>query len=495
MRVSAIGLLVRLLAASGRALFWEAVFSAAVNLLLFAGPLYLLLVYDRVLVVRSGMMLISLSLAVAGASLAFGLLELARTRLTAAIATETALAATGLGAAPAEAAALRAALASPAALALADLPWSILFLGGLSVLHPALGIAGLLALVLLVSLQSVRGRPPDGLAAAQRALRMAVFSGLVGLGAWLVMEGALSGGAIFAASLLFGRALAPFDVVAAHAPLLAAAGRALKAMAARLVRQDTGPVSEPAAMPAGSTLQARQLSSGPPGARAPVLHDISFNLPPGRILGLAGDAGAGKTALIRTLAGDWPMLRGGLAVRACPTGPSVAIRSVSPVGLLAQSPPADCASLAWFIAGGSESPEADTVVRAARRAGVHERILALPKGYRTRLMPGGAPLSQSELAEIALARALYGDPHLLLLDEPDAALDPNGLARLQRLLQQHRDAGGSAIVATKRASTLLCCDDLLVLSGGRAVAQGPRPQVLGRTAGQAWHAVHEKARG
>lgn len=495
MRASATHMFIRLLASSGRALIWQAVFSCAVNLLLFTGPLYLLLVYDRVLVARSGVMLISLSLAVAGASLAFGLLDLVRTRLAGVIAAETARAAIRRGAAPAEAAALRAALASPAALALVDLPWSLVFLGGLAVLHPLLGVAGLSALVLLVALQAVRGQRPDMLAAAQRALRMAVFSGLVGLGAWLVMEGALSGGAIFAASLLFGRALAPFDVVMAHGPLLAAAGRTLKAMSARPVPQEKGPAREPATLPAGSTLQVRQMSSGPPGARAPVLQDISFDLPPSRILGLAGDAGAGKTAVIRTLAGDWPVLRGGLAVHAGQAGLSVALRSLSPIGLLAQSPSAEGAGLARFISGGSASQDAEAVMRAARRAGVHDRILALPDGYRTQLMPDGAPLSRAQFAEIALARAVYGDPQLLLLDEPDAALDADGLARLHRLLRQHRAAGGSAIVATKRASTLLCCDDLLVLSGGRAVAQGPRPQVLGRTTGQSRQAVHDKLPG
>lgn len=425
---------------------------------------------------------------------------------------------------------------SPLASAVMDLPWTPLFLMLIFVFHPLLGwlaLAGGMGLVLLALGNQIAGKGPvlrataatvaaerlaDRLKAdaevlralgmaqaalrrwsvargraltgglesadlagrftsATRALRMMLQSAILGLGAWLVLQGQLSAGAMIAASIIMGRALAPVEQVVGQWATLTHArdGRA------RLLHLLSAQPSEPArtALPRPrALLEVTGLSLILPGSAAPVLRNISFRLEPGQALGIIGPSGAGKSTLGRAIVGALRPLAGQIRLDGAELAqydPDVLGRHI---GYLPQAVSLCDATVAENIARLDPNPDAAKVVMAARAAAAHEMILRLPMGYDTPLSALGGPLSGGQTQRIGLARGLFGDPVLLVLDEPNSNLDNDGSVALNAAIRRIKAAGGAVIVMAHRPAAIQECDLLLMLEDGQGRAFGPRDDVL-----------------
>ena len=225
----------------------------------------------------------------------------------------------------------------------------------------------------------------------------------------------------------------------------------------------------------------------PPGGRRATLRGVSFTLAPGEALGVIGPSGAGKSTLARALAGHWPPAAGTIRLGGAGLDQYAPEALGRHLGCLPQTPTLFEGTVAETIARMEIEPDADAVIAAARAAGAHEMILALPRGYDTPLSADGGPLSGGQIQRLALARALYGHPALLILDEPNANLDTDGSAALNRAVAAHKAAGGAVVIAAHRPAAIWECETLMVLAHGRCRALGPRDEVLRRT-------VHNPAR-
>ncbi len=430
---------------------------------------------------------------------------------------------------------LRATLTGPAATALFDAPWLPIALVVVWMLHPTLGwftVASAVALGLFALLNDLLTRRAYGLAgraqldavaladalarkseavramamvdamasricrlhgaslAAQqgaverggvvigltRAVRLAVQAGVMGLGAWLVLEKELTPGAMLAASILVSRALAPVEqlvgawrtVVNAreswarlHELLAAAGGSAdrldLPAPQGRLA------VENAAVCGAGGQV---------------LLQGLSFALEPGECLAVVGPSGAGKSTLCRLLAGVIAPDQGAVRLDAARLAEYQDAILGRHLGYLPQEAMLFAGTVAENIARMAAAVDGGAVVRAAQLAGAHEMILRLPQGYETRLADGGAPLSGGQRQRIGLARAVHGEPRLVVLDEPNAHLDAEGEAALTATLERLRAAGTTTIMVTHRPQVLRCADRMLVLDHGRLARFGPRDAIL-----------------
>ncbi len=312
---------------------------------------------------------------------------------------------------------------------------------------------------------------------AGRILRQAIQSAVLGVGAWAAVEGQLSAGAMIAASILAGRALAPLETAIAHRRDAGAASEAYALLAASL------PMSAPAELvdlPAPKRrLDVEGLTVVAPGG-AIVLRDVAFSLQAGEILGVVGPSGSGKSSLARALAGIWPAARGAIRLDGSELAHFPEETRGAAIGYLAQEPALFDATIAETIA--RLDPQADDarVVAAAESAGAHALIQRLPAGYGTRVGEGGAALSGGQRQRVGLARALYGDPFLVVLDEPNANLDADGEAALGLALEGLKARGAVAVVVSHRPAALARCDRILVLDEGRVRAFGPRADILKR---------------
>ncbi len=335
----------------------------------------------------------------------------------------------------------------------------------------------------LLALQCAASDRGGVLHALGKFAQVTMGSVLIGLGAWLLMRGELpaSAGLVVAASILGARAAAPLLVLLLHWRSVVQARTAWSRLSALL---EAAPPRTPGLnlpRPAGA-LRAEQVVAAPPGAPAPVLRGISFELQPGELLVVIGPSGAGKSVLARVLAGAWPCTAG--AVR---LDQAEVFRwdksSLGPhLGYLAQDVQLFEGTVADNIARFGV-PEPARLHAAAHAAGLHGFIAALEQGYDTALGADGAPLSGGQRQRVALARALYGEPAFVVLDEPDASLDEAGDAALLAALQALKARGATAVVVTHRAGLLRCADKLLVLRQGQVQAFGPRDEVL-RALGQ-----------
>lgn len=432
--------------------------------------------------------------------------------------------------------AVRRAIASPIALAAMDLPWVPLYLGALGLLHPLLGLTALGGGSVMTAITVVKQRQlrtfgqavgteelaadrsaqqfigqPDAvnafamqaaavagwhthrqrasLAEARlsdkaafattltRTIRLFLQSAMLALGAWLCLRGQLSGGAMAASSILMGRALAPVETLIGGWSLADrawAARRRLTSFLTALVDRDT-----PTQLPAPcARLDVTGLTVAAPGATSAVLRNISFHVAPGQILGIVGPSGAGKSCLVRALAGLWAPVGGSLRLDQAHLHQYTPAARAAAIGYLPQDRCLFDGTIAQNIARLQSGAAADAIVRAARFAGAHQMIAAMPDGYETRIHANGAGLSGGQAQRIALARALFGDPVLLILDEPDCALDAEGALALGQLLRRHQAAGGSVILTAHRQALVGACDVLLALDRGTASAFGPRDEVV-----------------
>ncbi|MDO6682452.1 type I secretion system permease/ATPase [Oceanobacter sp. 5_MG-2023] len=313
-------------------------------------------------------------------------------------------------------------------------------------------------------------------AAASRGIRITLQSMILGLAALLVISGEISAGMMIAASILMGRALAPVDAVIGAWKQWTTARQSYHRLSELL--QACPPPVTTLSLPAPSgELSIEHLSAAIPGTRQVVLSRLNFQLPSGSVLGVLGPSGSGKSTLARLLVGVWPAASGKVRLdgadifrwNKAELGPSL--------GYLPQDVELFAGSISDNIARFGEV-DAEQVIAAAKLAGIHELILQKPDGYETLLGENGRGLSGGQRQRVGLARALYRNPALLVLDEPDASLDDAGEQALKQAIisQQHR--GGTVVVITHRPALVSSCSHLLVLADGQMRAFGPREQVL-----------------
>lgn len=309
-----------------------------------------------------------------------------------------------------------------------------------------------------------------------KGFRQCLQSLVLGLGALLVIIGDMSAGMMIAGSILMGRVLLPIDQLIATSRHWNAARSAYQRLDALLnaFPESAGAMALPA--PKGQ-LAFEQVSAGPPGARTTTLHQVSFTLAAGEVLGVLGASGAGKSTLIRVLLGIWPVQGGVVRLDGADIHRWDRNELGPHIGYLPQNIELFSGSVAENIARFG-APNPDKVVEAARQAGVHELILRLPQGYDSVLGDAGAGLSGGQKQRVALARALYGRPRLVVLDEPNSNLDTEGEAALTRAIAQLKAQGSTVILVTHRTHVLVQADQLMVLEEGKVRAFGPRSQVL-----------------
>ena len=312
-----------------------------------------------------------------------------------------------------------------------------------------------------------------------RFARTALQSVILGLGAYLVLQNQLTPGGMIAASILLGRALAPVDLAIAHWRGVVAAREAF-ARLNELLRAHPATKSLVTLPRPDGRVQVEHLVVAAPGKRDPILKGISFEVNPGQVIAIVGPSAAGKSTLARALVGVWTPLSGSVRL----DGAEVATwerEDLGPaLGYLPQDIELFPGSIAENIArfGLLDSTQ---VVEAARRAGVHELILHLPQGYETRIGtsdPASIVLSGGQRQRIALARALYGDPVLVVLDEPNANLDEAGDAALINALRDLKARKRTVFIVTHRANLLTQTDAILVLTDGRIQTIGPSADII-----------------
>ena len=431
---------------------------------------------------------------------------------------------------------VREALSAPAGLAVFDLPWTPIFLFAIFLFHPALGwlaICGLLALVVLTLAAPFLGRRPaasaqaeagaaealaaralagrddlrgvgltsglalrwqahrsgallaevavadrsGGLRAAGRAFRFFMQSAMLALGALLVIRGELTAGAMIAASILLGRALAPVDQAISGWPLLERAWAGWRATGRRLA--EAAAVRQPMVLPRPEPeLVVEGLTVAPPGAERARLIGVRFRVEPGEALGVIGPTGAGKSTLARALAGVWPAHAGRIRLGGASIDHYGDDALARHVGYLPQDVSLFPGTIAENIARMAVAPDAAEVVRAARAAGAHDLILRLDRGYDTVIDGAGGGLSGGQRQRVGLARALYGRPQLLVLDEPNSHLDSEGQEALTAAVREQKTSGRAVVIMAHRPAAIAECDRLMILDAGRIRAIGPRDEIL-----------------
>lgn len=326
--------------------------------------------------------------------------------------------------------------------------------------------------------------PSEMLVAASRAFRMLLQSAILTMGAYLVLQGHISGGMIIAASILSGRALAPVDQVIGQWRTIGRAleaHRRLGAFFAAQTRQATARIDLPAPSGQLSVSRLTKLAPGADGAdRARILNQVSFTLEPGDGLGVIGNSASGKSSLARLIVGAWTADGGEIRMDGATPDqwdPAVLGRHV---GYLPQTFELLPGTIRDNIARFDPDATDAAVIEAARLAGVHEMILGLPRGYATQLSgPGEAlPLSGGQIQRLGLARALYGTPRLVVLDEPNSNLDVAGDDALAAAIAALRAKGTTVIVMAHRPSAIAAVNKVLILHGGMVARFGDKDTVL-----------------
>ena len=335
----------------------------------------------------------------------------------------------------------------------------------------------------------------SGFSVTSRTIRLLLQSALLGAGAYLVIHGEMSAGAIIACSIASSRAYAPIEVAIANwKGFVAARHSAVRLLSAIEVaeKEEAEKLELP---PPVSSLAVEGITVVVPGTQRVVLNNVAFELKAGQALGVIGQSAAGKSSLARALVGVWPAARGcvrldGADIRHWPES-----RLGPHIGYLPQDVELFDGTITENIARFSEAPDSKAVIAAAQAAGVHEMILRLPEGYETRLGERGASLSAGQRQRIALARALYGDPFLVVLDEPNSNLDAEGEEALAAAIASVRSRGGIVVVIAHRSGVLAAVDMLAVMGAGQITAFGEKSDVLRRAVRSAPGAEANVARG
>ena len=432
--------------------------------------------------------------------------------------------------------AIRTFLAAPVLLALLDLPWTPVFIVAIFIFHPMLGwlaVGGGIFLICVTVLNQLASARPQketvlatvqserlsdqlkseaealqalgmagagfdrwqearrsalekGIAAAglasgfgslTKTFRLFLQSAMLGLGAWLVLRGQLTAGAMIVSATLMGRGLAPIEMVVGQWAVAQRANEAWHRLSDLLSRVPrTAPRT---ALPRPQALlDVEGLSVGPPGEQVAILRMVSFRLEPGQAIGVIGSSGSGKSTLAKALTGVWRPLGGKIRLDGAALDqydPDVLGRYF---GYLPQRITLFDGTIADNIARLDAKPDSERIVAAARKADAHDMIVKLPNGYDTRISASGGRLSGGQMQRVGLARALYGDPVLLILDEPNSNLDNEGSAALNAAIRAMKAEGKSILIMAHRPAAIQECDFLLVLEGGIRKGFGPRDQIL-----------------
>ncbi|NIC41789.1 type I secretion system permease/ATPase [Aquabacterium sp. A08] len=328
----------------------------------------------------------------------------------------------------------------------------------------------------MLALQAEASDRAAAVSGVTRFTRMAFQSGVLGLGALLVIEQQLTPGGMIAASILLGRALAPVDAVIGQWRNLVQA-RGAYARLGELLQAHPEPEPRTALPRPQGFVMVENLVAGPPGARTPVLKGIKLGAAAGMLVAVIGPSASGKSTLARALVGVWPPMNGTVRL----DGADVSQWNKEELGPWLGYLPQDVELFEGTVAENIArfgAPDSARTVAAAQRAGVHDMILRLPQGYDTPIGEGGMALSGGQRQRIGLARAMYGDPALVVLDEPNANLDEAGDAALLGALRVMKQEKRTVFVITHRMNLLAEADAILVLANGTIQTYGPRDAVM-----------------
>ena len=538
--------------ASRRALNATFVFSAVINLLMLAGPIFMLQVYDRVLSSSSFPTLVTLFAITAVLYGIIGMLELVRSRIISRVGAEIdqrlsdrvfeaslrkSLASQG-AAAPAlrELDGFRQFIAGPAPLTFFDAPWTLVYLLVIFLTHWMLGVAATIGTLILLSLawaSEQSGREPlmqasravtrslemaetgqrnaeaitamgmlsayrerwqelneeglgwqllaadrlGGLSAITKTMRLLLQSMMLAIAAGLAITGAITPGAIIAATIIFGRALAPVEQIIGHWRGF------IKARESYHKLEDVlsyAPPEQPRTMlprPEGF-LDVQNIRVAAPETRNVILNGISFSARPGQMLAIIGPSASGKSTLARAIVGLWPTFGGAVLLDGARLDQRHPEDLGSYIGYLPQSVELFAGTVRQNIARFKRDAKDEAIIEAARQAHAHELILALPQGYETELGTFGSYLSGGQRQRIALARALFGNPPLVVLDEPNSNLDRPGDEALSAAIDGMRQRGQTVVLVSHRVQAISKADLLLFLERGQQRAFGPRNEVM-----------------
>jgi ATP-binding cassette subfamily C protein len=310
-----------------------------------------------------------------------------------------------------------------------------------------------------------------------KTIRMLLQSAMLGLGAYLVLQGELSPGAMIAGSILMGRALAPIELAIGQWPMVERARKGWSNVAQLLTEIPEEPARTALPVPKAK-LDVQQLTIVAPGEQQAALRLVSFNVAPGQAVGVIGPSGSGKSTLARALTGIWRPAGGKIRLDGAALdqyGPDVLGQHI---GYLPQRVSLFDGTIAENIARLSPQPDAQKVVEAAKQADAHDMILKLPNGYDTRVTANGGRLSGGQIQRIGLARAMYGDPVFLVLDEPNSNLDNEGSKAVNRAIKNFKSRGKSVLIMAHRPAAIQECDTLLMIENGTRTAFGPKEEVL-----------------
>jgi ATP-binding cassette subfamily C protein len=537
-----------------RSLYWTVgIFSFFANLLMLTGPIFMLQVYDRVLGSRSEATLVALALLVAFLYGIMGIMDYTRGRIMArvgarfqsrldrrvfdAVVRKSAIKSdsnsqTGL----ADLESVQRLMSSPVLMGFFDMPWTPIFLAGITLFHPWLGLmamSGGAILILITVVNQILSKGPlgnanrathrsvmmsdeirneaemvqsmgmrgaafdrwveardqslsdtvsasdvgGGFTALTKTLRLFLQSAILGLGAYLVLQNQVTPGAMIAASILMGRALAPIELVIGQWPLVQ---RAVKGWSnlTELLSEVPAEVPRTALPKPAARLEAQAVTLIPPGERRAALRNISFSIMPGEAVGVIGPSGAGKSTLARALTGVWRPAGGTIRLGGAGLDQYDADVLGQHIGYLPQRVQLFEGTIAQNIARLSPEPDAEKVVAAAKKAAAHEMIVELPDGYDTRVSSGGGRLSGGQMQRIGLARAMYDDPVVVILDEPNSNLDNEGSKALNQAVRALKENGKSILIMAHRPAAIVECDKIMVLDSGALVAFGPKDQVM-----------------
>ena len=439
---------------------------------------------------------------------------------------------------------IRAFMSSMGPTAFLDMPWIPIFLVALFLFHPAIGVTALCGMAGIVAMTMFTERMSRGAAKAAmdssaqrqvladatqrnaeviRALGMAdrfsarwaevnerhlreniratdiyanlgsgakvlryiLQSGMLGIGAYLVVADRASGGIMIASSIMMGRALAPVEVALGSWKQLVAARQGITRLR-DICKVTAKPPAPPVMLPRPRReLSVQALTVAAPGTDRPIVSNISFALQAGAGLALLGASASGKTSLSKALVGIWPAMHGTVRLDGAAIDQWCNEDFGRHIGYLPQDVSLFDGTIAENICRFDEGASSDAILRAAQIAGVHDIILRLPQGYSTRIGQGGMSLSAGQRQRIGLARAVFGDPFLVVLDEPNANLDAEGENALSRAILMLRQSNSIVIVISHRPNAIAALNMAMVLYQGKAIAFGPCEEIFARVRGAA----------
>jgi ATP-binding cassette subfamily C protein len=318
-----------------------------------------------------------------------------------------------------------------------------------------------------------------GLGSIAKVMRMTLQSAVLGVGAYLVINQQATAGIIIAGSILSARALAPVDLAIAHWKGFVAARQSWHRLNSLLGKMPEQTVPTLLESPSAK-LSVEGLTITPPGEPRVVVQDVTFTVEAGQGVGVIGPSGSGKSSLVRALVGVWHPIRGKVRLDGAALDQWSSEVLGCHIGYLPQDVELFAGTIAQNISRFEDAPDSETVIAAAREAGVHDLIISMKDGYDTQIGDQGSVLSAGQAQRVALARALYRNPFLLVLDEPNSNLDSDGDIALNRAISSVRARGGVVVVVAHRPVGIESVDLVLVLKEGRAQAFGPKEAILGQ---------------